>query len=171
MEFSRQEYWNELPFPTPGDLPDPRIETTSLASPALVGEFFFTEPPRKSKSSPITLWFSGSIIHARMMTPFPVCYSLAENVWWETWGIWVAATPHPLMRNCVTNSAQSHWIFVAFFSYRKGTCITKASKIFASSCFSGPSNILSPTEGTCMIFRKMSGGPGFFGLFARGRRS
>ena len=33
--FSRQEYWNSLPFPTPGDLPDPRIEPASPESPAL----------------------------------------------------------------------------------------------------------------------------------------
>ena len=31
MEFSRQEYWSELPFPPPGDLPDPRIEPASPA--------------------------------------------------------------------------------------------------------------------------------------------
>ena len=30
MEFSRQEHWNGLPFPPPGDLPDPGIEPTSL---------------------------------------------------------------------------------------------------------------------------------------------
>ena len=35
MEFSRQEYWSWLPFPTPGDLPDPGIEPTSPESPAL----------------------------------------------------------------------------------------------------------------------------------------
>ena len=35
MEFSRQEYWMGLPFPTVGDLPNPGIEPTSLASPAL----------------------------------------------------------------------------------------------------------------------------------------
>ena len=29
MEYSRQEYWNGLPFPTPGDLPDPGTEPTS----------------------------------------------------------------------------------------------------------------------------------------------
>ena len=40
MELSRQEYWNELPFPTPGDLPDPEIEPACLASPALPGGFF-----------------------------------------------------------------------------------------------------------------------------------
>ena len=30
MEFSRQEYWSGLPFPSPGDLPDPGIEPGSL---------------------------------------------------------------------------------------------------------------------------------------------
>ena len=34
-----------MPFPTPGDLPDPGIEPTSLASPALAGGFFTTVPP------------------------------------------------------------------------------------------------------------------------------
>ena len=32
MEFSRQEYWSKLPFPTPGGLPDPVIKPTSPAS-------------------------------------------------------------------------------------------------------------------------------------------
>ena len=35
MEFSRQEYWSELPFSTPGDLPNPGIEPVSLLSTAL----------------------------------------------------------------------------------------------------------------------------------------
>ena len=33
MGLSRQEYWSGLPFPTPGDLPDPGIKPMSLASP------------------------------------------------------------------------------------------------------------------------------------------
>ena len=37
MEFSRQEYYSGLSFPTPGDLPDPGIKPVSLASPALAG--------------------------------------------------------------------------------------------------------------------------------------
>ena len=36
MELSRQAYWSVLPFPTPGDLPDPGIKPPSLASHALV---------------------------------------------------------------------------------------------------------------------------------------
>ena len=38
MEFSRQEYWSGLPFPSPGDLPDPGIEP---GFPALQKDYFF----------------------------------------------------------------------------------------------------------------------------------
>ena len=44
MGFSKQEYWSGLPFPSPGDLPDPEIE---LASPALADGFFTAVPPGK----------------------------------------------------------------------------------------------------------------------------
>ena len=44
MEFSKQEYWNGLAFPTPGDLPDPEIEP---GSPALQADSFPIEPPGK----------------------------------------------------------------------------------------------------------------------------
>ena len=47
MEFPRQEYWNELSFPSPMVLPRPGVEPESLATPALAGGFFTTEPPGK----------------------------------------------------------------------------------------------------------------------------
>jgi len=43
--FSRQEYWSGLPFPSPGDLPDPGIESRS---PALQADSLPSEPPEKS---------------------------------------------------------------------------------------------------------------------------
>ena len=46
MGFSRQEYWSRLPFPPPGELPDPG-ELGSLMFLALTGGFFTTEPPGK----------------------------------------------------------------------------------------------------------------------------
>ena len=46
MGLSRQEPWSGLPFPPPGDL-DPGIKPTSPASPALAGEFFTTDSPKK----------------------------------------------------------------------------------------------------------------------------
>ena len=42
VEFSRQEYWNGLPCPTPGDLPNPVTEPMSLMSLELAGGFFTT---------------------------------------------------------------------------------------------------------------------------------
>ena len=44
MEFSMQEHWSGLPFPTLGDLPDLGIKLESLASPALAGRFLTTAP-------------------------------------------------------------------------------------------------------------------------------
>ena len=46
MEFSRQEYWSGLPFPSPGDLPDPGINP---GSPALQADVLPSEPPGKPK--------------------------------------------------------------------------------------------------------------------------
>ena len=45
--FSRQEYWSGLPFPSPGDRPDPGIKPASPLSPELAGGFLTTEPPGK----------------------------------------------------------------------------------------------------------------------------
>ena len=56
MEFSRQEYWSGLPFPTPGDLPDPGIKPRSLA---LQADSLPLEPSGKyiySKFFPIILY-------------------------------------------------------------------------------------------------------------------
>ena len=41
--FSRKEYWSGLPFPLPGDLPDPGIKQTLVS--CIAGRFFTTEPP------------------------------------------------------------------------------------------------------------------------------
>ena len=47
MGFSRQEYWTGLPFPSPGDLPYPGIESETLLSPTFAGGFLTTAPPGK----------------------------------------------------------------------------------------------------------------------------
>ena len=51
MGFSRQEYWSGLPFPSPGDLPDPGIQPMSPVALVCAGRFFTTDPPGK----PLTL--------------------------------------------------------------------------------------------------------------------
>ena len=43
MEFSRKEYWSGLPFPSPGDFPDPGMKLVFAVPPELAGIFFTTE--------------------------------------------------------------------------------------------------------------------------------
>ena len=53
MGFSRQEYWSGLPFPSPGNLPDPGIEPACPASPASQADSLPAEPlgrPLKNKA-------------------------------------------------------------------------------------------------------------------------
>ena len=47
MESSRQEHWSRLPFPIPGALLYPGIETTAPVSPLLAAKFFIPVPPGK----------------------------------------------------------------------------------------------------------------------------
>ena len=49
--FFRQEYWSKLPFPTPGNLPNPGMEAVSIVSLALAGKFFIAAPPGKPLSN------------------------------------------------------------------------------------------------------------------------
>ena len=48
LGISLQEYWSGLPYPPPGDLPDPEVEPTSLRSLALASRFFTTSATRET---------------------------------------------------------------------------------------------------------------------------
>ena len=72
MGFSRQEYWSGLPFPSPGDLPDPGME---LRSPALAGGFFTSEPPGKPYFN-----IPGIKKKKRKCREFPV--GPVVRIWW-----------------------------------------------------------------------------------------
>ena len=79
MGFSKEEYWGKLPFPPPGDLPDPGIQPASLAPPILAGTFFTTASPGKrkycSRNQPEHTGPLGSLgRHSQ-----PVCVEAAEN--------------------------------------------------------------------------------------------
>ena len=66
MAFSRQEYWSGFSCPSPGDLPDPGMESTSLMSPAVAGRFFTTSTNLDSilKSRDITLPIKVHVVKA-----------------------------------------------------------------------------------------------------------
>ena len=84
MGFSRQEYWSELPFPSPGDLPHPGIEPRSPTS-ALAGGFFTTGFPGSSagKESTCNAGDLGSIPglgrYSGEGNGYPLQYSYLEN--------------------------------------------------------------------------------------------
>ena len=66
MGFPRQEYWSELPFPSPGDLPDPAIKPETSCVSCIAGRCFTTEPPGKPKlliSSPLFVSVSIVCVH------------------------------------------------------------------------------------------------------------
>ena len=52
MRFPRQEYWNGLPFPSPGDLPHRELDLVSPASPILAGGLFYHCPTWEKQDSP-----------------------------------------------------------------------------------------------------------------------
>ena len=59
MGFPRQEYWSGLPFPSPGDTPNPGIK---LSSPVLPGGFFTTESPTKPRKPAIPLYLRPCLL-------------------------------------------------------------------------------------------------------------
>ena len=92
MEFSRQEHWSGLPFPSPGDVPNPGIKLAFPGS-CIAGRFFITEPPGKRPYSsqshclwqrlmyiPLNLYsliFQGTIDRLH----FPVCFAVRYSCW------------------------------------------------------------------------------------------
>ena len=65
MEFSRQAYWSELPFSTPGVLPDARIQPEFLVSPAFTDGFFTTGPLKKPNIPGYLLEIKMTGLHLR----------------------------------------------------------------------------------------------------------
>ena len=72
MGFSRQEYWSGLPFPSPGDVPDPGIK---LRSPAFQADALTSEPPGKQSygccSSQVWMW---DLDHKESWAPKNLCF-------------------------------------------------------------------------------------------------
>ena len=81
MGFPRQEYWNGLLFPSPGDLPHPGIE---LMSPPLTGRFFTSELPEKPWILKLGVFINFSLfpfIFSDTML-FPLLCSIISKVSW-----------------------------------------------------------------------------------------
>ena len=129
MGFLRQECWSGLPFPSPGYLPNPRIEPVS---PALAGRFFTTEPPgnlwlaaaaaakllqscptlcNSEDDSPSGSTFPG-ILQARTLEWVAISFS---NVW--KWKVKVKCVANCILKNSALHSR--HWYLSLFFIAEK----------------------------------------------------
>ena len=76
MEFSRQGYWSGLPFPSPGDLPNPGIEP---GSPSLQADALPSEPPGKLKN-----WNLSPIAKSNLWSSFYSRDSFGwDMIWWK----------------------------------------------------------------------------------------
>ena len=80
MGFSRQEYWSGLPFPSPGDLPDPGIK---LRSPAFRADALPSEPPGNPSTLPRGACSLGSPHHPKYFgfkVTFRMCIQTPKNI-------------------------------------------------------------------------------------------
>ena len=127
MEFSRQEYWSGLPFPSPGDLPDPGIEPWSpaLQADALPSEppgnpeFIYTTQENRPRSSFhvfSSVWEGGAKTvkkeygEDRGQSKSSVCSLIWKplNTCWDAWG----SRLHHLCVACSCQSSGAHPLFV-----------------------------------------------------------
>ena len=77
IAFPRQEYWRGLPFPAPGDLPDPAFKRTPLASPAFAGGFSATGKRRFSTSE--------ALKRSQDMQMKPLLWSESKGIFQKPW--------------------------------------------------------------------------------------
>ena len=105
MGFPGQEYWSGLIFPSPGNLPNPAIETTS---PALAGGFFITEPSGKSLSDSRP-YFQFSLVQLN--------HSVVSDTLWP-YGLQHTRLPCPLAtpRACSNSCPYNRWCHPAISS-------------------------------------------------------
>ena len=80
MGFSRQEYWNGLPFPSPGDLPNPGIEP---GSPALQADALSSEPPGKPQQETSIVNYMN--LYVMLFHQSRIWYSFVYNSFFPFW--------------------------------------------------------------------------------------
>ena len=96
MRFSRQEYWSGLPFPSPGDLPNPGIKP---GSPILWADSLPSEPLGKLVEVSLVAQPVKNLYHRKMKTEIPgnrvICQGQAASEGWGREAIRVVRCPSP----------------------------------------------------------------------------
>ena len=144
VRFFRPEYWSGLPFCSPGDLPDPGMETTS---PALAGVFSTTEPSGKPSLCCIleSYWvqFSHSVVsdslqphgvqHTRLHCPSPTPRACSNSCPWS-WGC------HPTISSSVVPFSSCLQSFSASVFSKESVLRIRWPKYWSFSFSISPSN-------------------------------
>ena len=121
VRFPRQGYWSWLPFPFPGDLPDPGIEPKPLA---LAGRFLTAEPPGKPKSLlSWSLHFSSCLLRLHWEYPTKLAnFTKGPNLCVHIIGTKNLHYTLPLKVSCVFKDITSHIQAVISQKWKRGTC-------------------------------------------------
>ena len=101
MEFSRQEYWSGLSFPSSGDLPDPGIKPMSLTSPALAGGFFTTS----------ATWELPLLVGLQSGTPILIARCLLFTCILEMSPCLPPCESYPALSPCTGSNTVFFWFF------------------------------------------------------------
>ena len=97
MGFSRQEYWSGLPFPSPGDLPNPGIKPRC---PSLQADALTSEPPGKPLIILVSRYIIGASQVAQRLKHLPAMRETwVQSLCWED----------PLEKEMVTHSSILAW--------------------------------------------------------------
>ena len=107
MEFSRQEYWSGLPFPSPGDLPNPGIKARS---PAWWADALLSEPPGN-----ILSWRNSKNGKCGIPVPFPLKQFI------ETAGAGrILCHPLPILKQVIIPSCE----WCPLYTWKKGAALS-----------------------------------------------
>ena len=110
-EFPRQEYWSGLPFPPPGDLPNPGIKPMS---PALAGRFLTTVPLGKPLTLPTSLYvvLLQTLLSLRcicfLLEPWPLLFPLDIRPQNHPTSLWASPTilPSPAQSSAYSSTGE-----------------------------------------------------------------
>ena len=119
MGFSRQAYWSGLPFPSPGHLPNPGMEPTSLGSSALIGSLFTTSASWEAPFAPIFIYYMAitgflylkTVLDLQILEIHSVLFATQGDWPFNRWGNWSSemfSFGGTISRFCVHNNFPDH---------------------------------------------------------------
>ena len=121
MELSRQEYWSGLPFPSPGDLPNPGIEPGSPVSQA---DSLMPEPPEEPPDNEWLDYILSSFSS-------PTIYSASRKIY--------LLCPKSYLYFTLTLRLYIFWVL--YFWERAGSLSVSTYTLGFQSCYSGPKSL------------------------------